>query len=407
MAGLLLNSGQTFNENVMPKLNIRSAAYAPYLDKYMVRVPKLGTREIWFNEKYTNDIVQLNGAYTAGGGTLVFDAPTASKPYQITQGATHVKTKSGSAVYKITDWNSGTNTATISLVYGSDANIADNTELFLAYYDEYAADFGDNGDEVQFATSDINYPTISYRRLKSGDANEEGKLVDVGVNDANIRSQEKKFYVSARRQFERDLFYNTKTEGSNPATRQSNKISSGLNSLAGGLAGTISAQGGSVPDNTGSTAITEDGLTDDVEFIRKAGGFNDLLDMQRNEDGLNVVDLYLSEERLSDLQKIVKPERAENQKSLSAQTGGVFGSWTTRFIAGGAEVRCHVSSGVIPNQYFMIPAGAEIEHKFMYYFDKINIGKTGHNTKCMYASIFTTCVPNAFTMVNRINIADA
>ena len=406
MATLSLNSGQTFNEKVSSKLNIKSAVYTPYLDKYFTRVQKLGSREVWLNEKYTNDIVQLNGAFTSGGSSMTFDAPTSSKPYQITPNVTHVKTKDGDAIWKITAWNSGTYVATISLAFGTDENVADNTELYLVSYDSYGADFGTDGDEVQFATSDINYPSIIYRRLKSADGNEENRFEDIGINEATIAHQEKKFFVSVKRQLERDLLYNTKTEGTSPATRQSNKISSGLSSLAGGLAQFINAAGGRVEDNS-AAAISEDNLISDVEFIREQGGFTDLMNFNRDESNLDIVNLFCTEKRLSDLQKVVKTERKENQLSLSAQVNGRFGAWTHEFIAGGAVVRVYVSSGVLPSDYFMIPEGADIQHKFMYFFDKVEIGKTGHNRKCMYATLFTTCVQNAFTMVRRTNIGDA
>lgn len=405
MSILTLNSGQTFNENVNPQLDIKAAFYTPYLNKHKSMVGTLGSREIWFNEALSNNTVVLNGAYTAGSGTMTFDAETNINPYKITENVTHVKTQDDSAVYKITTFNTTTRVATISLAFGSDASLADNTELYLAKYDRYGADFGvtNEGDTLQFTTSDINYPTFIYERIKSADGNEERRWTDVGFSEATIYHQEDKLYAQHVLQIERDLFYSTKTEGSSAATRQGNKLSSGLDSRAGGLAGFINAQGGRVVDNTSTLPVSEADIITDVEFIRDVGGLTYFLNFERGENQMAEIDLYCSEKTLSDINKFIRLERDE--KALSGQTNGQFGSWAHRLIANGAYVNVYSTSGVKDNDYFMIPSMANIEHKFNYYFDKILIGKTGHNVKCMYASSYTTCVPNAFTMVHRKNLA--
>ena len=405
MGILTLNTGSTFNENVSPILDIKSAIYTPYLNKYKKMVAKMGSREVWFNEALSNNVVQLNGAYTAGSGTMTLDAPTTRNPYKVTENVTHIKTQDDAAVYKITAFNTSTYIATIVLVWGSDSSLADNVELYLGKYDRYAAEYGvvNEGDELQFSTSDINYPTFIYDRLKSADGNEDGRWVDVGMNEASIAHQEDKLYAQLLLQLERDLFYSTKTEGSNPATRQANKLTAGLDSRMGGLSGFVLAQGGRIVDNTSVTPVSEADIISDVEYIREAGGLTSFLDFERNESQLGEIDMWVHEVTLSDIQKFIRLERDE--KALSKQVNGDFGSWAIRLIANGAYVNVRSTSGVKRNDYFMTPANADIEHKFLYFFDKIMIGKTGHNEKCMYGTAVTSKVANGFTMVQRKNLA--
>lgn len=403
MAMLTLNSGSQFQENVSPKLDIKAAFYTPYLNKYRILVPQIGSREIFFNEFLSNNVVTLDSAYTASSGTMVLEASTNINPYKVTENVTHFKTKDGAAVYKVTAWNSGTRTATITLVNGSDSSLADETELYLVKYDTYGTDFGTgNGDELQFSTSDINYPTFIYERIKSADGNEDGKFTDVGMNEATISHQEKKMYAQHVLQLERDLFYNVKAAGTGAATRQSNTITSGLDSFSGGLAQFIAASG-RVVDNASATPISESDIITDVEYIREVGGLTNYMNYERGENQMSEIDLYCSEASLSDINKFIRLERDE--KALSAQTNGQFGSWGTRLIANGAYVNVKVSSGVKTRDYFMVPAGAEIEHKFMYFWDKIAIGKTGHNQKYMYVTGYNTLPRNAGTMVHRKNTA--
>lgn len=405
MAMMTLNSGQTFQEKVDPRLDIKAAFYTPFLNRYKMMVGEMPTRSIFLNESLSNNQVALNGAYTAGSGTMTLAASTNLNNYQITEGSTHIETTDGAAVYKILTFNTSSKVATIQLTNGSDASLASGVTMNLAQYDRYAAEYGvtNEGDNVPFSTSDINYPSFIYQRLKAGDLNENRSFTDIGWSEANISHQENKKYAQLMLQLERNLFYSTKTEGSSPATRQGNKISSGLDSKAGGLAGFISAQGGRVADNTSTSPVSEADIISDVEFVRSVGGLTQFLNFDRNENQMAEIDLYCHESILGDINKFVRLERDE--KALSAQKNGEFGSWATRLIAGGAYVNVYSSSGPKTVDYFMIPSGINFEALFVSYFKKILIGKTGANTKCMYETIYTLNAPNAYTCVHRKNLA--
>lgn len=405
MAQMTLNSGQTFTEKVDPRLDIKAAFYTPFLNKYKMMVSEIPTRSIFLNESLSNNQVTLSGAYTAGSGTMTFAASTSLNPYQITENSTHVETTDGAAVYKILTFNTSTRVATIQLVFGSDSSLAISTILNLAQYDSYAAEYGvtNEGDNVPYSTSDINYPSFIYQRLKSGDLNESRGFTDIGWSEAQIAHQENKKFAQLQLQLERNLFYSTKTEGSNAATRQSNKISAGLNSKSGGLAGFINAQGGRVIDNTSTTPVGEADIIADVEAIRSIGALTEFLNFSRNENQMAEIDLYCSDAILGDINKFIRLERDE--KALSAQKNGEFGSWATRLIAGGAYVNVYVSSGVKNTDYFMIPSGINFEAQFVSYFKKIMIGKTGANTKVMYETIYTLTAANAFCCAHRKNLA--
>lgn len=400
---LTLNTGSTFQEGIKPQIEILAAQYTPYLNKYRT-MTKIGSREIWYNESLSNNKVTLDSAYTAGSGSMVLEAPTLLNPFKVTANVTRIESQDGSAVWKVTAWNSGTNTATITLEYGSDANQADATVLYMTKYDTYGADFGSgDGDELQFSTTDINYPTFIYHRIKSASGNEEGKFLTVGVDEAQISHQEKKLYTQNIVQLERNLFYSVKAAGSSPATRQSNTITAGLNSKAAGLATLINGQGGRVVDNTSTSAVSEADIIADIEYVREVGGLTNMMSFDRGENNMGVVDIYCSEKTLSDINKFVRLER--DQKALSSQTNGVFGSWSTRLIGNGCYANITVTSGVKDNDYFIVPANADIKHKFIYFFDKVQIGKTGHNEKLMYVTGYTTCAANAFSFVHRKNLA--
>lgn len=400
---LNLNTGKTFAEQVKPYINILSPTYTPYMNKYKTMVSEFGSRLIWFNESLSDNVVKLDASYTAGAGTMVLQAATNKNPYQVTEGITHLETTDGAAVYKVTAWNSGTRTATISLVKGSDGSLADTTELYIAQYGEAGEDFGADSDNLQFSFTDINYPTFIYHRLKSADVNEEGKFSNVGVDEAVISHHERKKYVQNLKQIERNLFYSVKAAGTGPATREGNTITAGLNSKTGGLAQVIASQGGQVTDHSHGTPISEDLLIRNVEYIRSTGALTELMSNTRDENTLNMIDCYTTEEGLSDMNKFVRFER--DDKALSAQTNGEFGTWATVFNVGGAKVRVGVTSGVRGRDLFMLPAQADIEVPFIYFFDEILIGKTGHNTKKMYVTAFNQKVCNAFTMTHDKNLA--
>lgn len=404
MTFLNLNVGQTFNEQVRPVLDILSAQYTPYLNKYKAMVGSMGSRKIWFNETLSNQIVTLNGAYTAGSGTMTLSAATNANPYKVTEGVTRIETQDGAATYKVVTWNSSTLVATIALEFGSDSSLATAVDLYLGKGGTVGEDFGNgDGDELQFATSDINYPSVIYHRLKSADPNEEGKWTTVGIDEARISHHERKLYIQNLQQLERNLFYSTRAAGTSASSRQSNTITAGLNSHAGGLAQFINAQGGRVADNSSATPINEDDIISDVQFIRERGGLTNMMSVDRSENQLREVDLYCSETTLGDINKFIRLERDE--KALSGQVNGQFGTWATRLIANGAYVNVHVSTGVKNRDYFMLPATSAISHDFLYFFDEVSIGKTGHNEKKMYVSLFTTEVPNATSMVQRKNLS--
>jgi hypothetical protein len=405
MAELTLTTGQTFDEGVASTLDILSATYTPYLNKYRYMVGSMGSREIWYNEILSKNEVTLASAYTAADGQMTLNVATNANDFKITPNITYIETTDGSLVFPITAYNTGTGVATLgTLAFGSDANVASGTTLRLTKYGTYGEDFGSSGgDEFQLSKTDINYPTFIYHRLQSADGNEENKWDTVGMNEAQIAHIEKKFYVQNLKQLEGGLFYSVKAAGSGAATRQGNTITSGLDSKAAGLNTFISANGGRTPDNGSVTPVSEKDIIKDVEFMRDTGALTDLMSFDRNEGQLGEVDMYVSEATLGDINKFIRLERDE--KALSAQANGVFGSWGTRLIANGAYVNVKVSSGVKDNDYFMMAANADIKHKFIYFFDKVNIGKTGHNTKCMYVTGYTTCPANSNAMVHRKNIA--
>lgn len=402
MAILTLNTGQTFQEGITPVIDVKSAIYTPYTNKHRVLSSNVGSREIWYNKLLAKDKVTLSADYTAGG-TMTFQAPTNSNDFVITPNVTHVETTDGSQVHLITAYNTATRVATLQLAFGSDANLGTGVELYLTKYDTYGSDFGDNGgDEFQLSKTDINYMSFLYDRLQAADGNEQNKLVTVGVNEAQIAPHEREFFAQRMRQVERNLFYSVKAAGTGGSTRQGNTVTSGLDSKCAGLNTLISAAGGIVTDNQSDTPVSEAGIIADVEAIRETGALTTMLDFERNEDQAMDIDMYVSEKTLGDINKFIKLERDE--KALSAQRGGVFGSWATRLLANGANVNVTVSSGVKDNDYFMIPATADIKVKFMFFYDKIEIGKTGHNKKCMYATAFTQTPMNANTFVHRKNL---
>lgn len=405
MTFLRYNSGSTFQEQIKPGIDILSPTYTPYLNKYKTMVGSMGSRLIWFNESLSDNIVKLDTAYTAGSGSVTLQATTTLNPYKITEGVTHLETRDGAAVYKVVTWNSSTRVATITLEFGSDSSLADETELYISQYGEYGEDFGSgDGDELAFSSTDINYPTFVYHRLKSADGNEEGKFQNIGTDEAVMSWHERKKFIQNVKQLERNAFYSVKAAGNSAATRQGNTISAGLKSKSGGLAQTISSGGGQVTDWSSGTPISEDLIISNVEYIRSTGALTELMSTERGENNMGEIDLYCAEETLSDINEFIKLER--DDKALSAQTNGQFGSWATRLIANGAYVNVKVTSGCKRRDVFMLPANAQIEVPFIYFFDEVMIGKTGHNQKKMFVSAFNHEIHNAYAMTHDKNLAN-
>ena len=135
---LISNNAATFDSqsaevSILTELIKSSRVYAPAVKNHSKRVNATGSRIEWFDQNLGNGIVTLNGAYTAASGTMTFDVSSLAFPYQIKPGVHQVKTKNGGATYNILAFNATTGVASVQFAagLGTDANIADNVELFL------------------------------------------------------------------------------------------------------------------------------------------------------------------------------------------------------------------------------------------------------------------------------------
>jgi hypothetical protein len=399
---LTFNDSFTSKEYVYPDIVRSSRVYAPILMNHMDGVSKYNSKIQWFQQAISQGSVTLNGAYTAGGTTMTVDAPSNFSPFdtEIKPGMSQLVTQDGSARYDITAANAAFTSLTISLANGTDANLADNTKLFISRRGDIGEDFGVQND-ISTATTDYNYITSFNHTISIANPVADGSFETFGENELSYSRQLENLYPTIVRNVERGLIKDTRIEGSSAKTGAGFTRTSGTGSQAGGIVSFVSS-GGGYTVSSGSAALTEDTLITDIENLRDRGAFTNPSSMERNYGG-DTCDAYISPAVLGDLNKLVRLERPA-EKTLSAQTNGKFGTFVSQFIVDGVLVSFYLSDGMADNEVLYIPKKEYIQAKIMRMAEEQPELPNGDNTKRMYATTYSLCVKAPWILGHRTNL---
>lgn len=357
----IASGAQTF-DSLAAKLQVIDALVktsnlnAPILTDYMSPVGELGSRTEWFDQALPTGKVVLASAYTAGSGTIVLSAPTIINNYTIKPGITQLQTTGSTPlIFTVNAWNSATNTATVTVTSGSDANIASGSNLYLTRSNAMGSSF-DVISDTYYATSDFNYLENFFHQIIIANPQKEGRIT-THVNENTFANQLENLMPEIIRTLEVKALKNSRGAGTGGATRNGNIIQSGNGSTSGGILAAMQARSGYV--TASSAPISEDLLETDMIQLRNRGAFT-TIDKRVREFGLGVCNAYCSEATFGDVNKLVRLERAPDAFfALSEKKGGLAGTFATAYIANGVIVNFKISQAIEDNEILYIPQRAE------------------------------------------------
>lgn len=403
---LLSNGTATFDSQaakleVLESLVKTSRVYAPVLQDHMTMKSETGSRIEWFDQNLGNGSVTLNGAYTAGAGTMTIDASSLVAPYSIKVGVHQLQTTSNSAIYNITDYNSSTNVLTIALDQGTDANLADNTELWLIRNSNIGEDAGSHND-VSYATSDYNYLSNFSFTIKIANMNQNGQLM-YHFDEITFENQLENNVPEAIRTLERRALKDYRVQGTGATARNSNTVQSGNGSRAGGII-TLANARGLYTASSGSAALSEDILETDIRTLRQRGAFTKMSTRTR-EFGMSYCKVYCNETTLSDLNKLVRIQRApEAFFAQSDKNGGTAGTFTRAIQVNGVILEFCPSDGMADNELFYVPQDDLIEVRVVRMLEEQPKLDRGDNSIKLFSVTYTVIVKSPWLLGHRTNL---
>lgn len=396
-----LYDSQAAKLEILESLVKTSRVYAPILQNHMKMVSTTGSRIEWFDQNLGNNSVTLSSAYTAGAGSMVISASSLVTPYSIKVGIHQLMTQSGSAVYNITNYNSSTNTLTIVLDQGSDANIASGTTLWLIRNSQVGEDFGAQSD-VQAVTSDYNYISNFSFTVKIANPNKNGQL-SYHFEDLTFENQLQNNIPEAIRTLERRIVKDFRVQGTGAVSRNGNTIQAGNGSRSGGIIALANARG-LYTASSGSSAISEDILETDMIALRQRGAFTTINERTRDM-GLNYCKVYCNETTLGDVNKLTRILRApEAAFGVSDKIGGKLGTFATHVLANGVVDEFFPSDGLADNELLYVPQDDLIEVRILRMMEEQEPLYNGDNEVRMYNVTFATTVKSPWLLGYRSNL---
>lgn len=375
--------------------------YAPIFQTYMKVKSKSGSRIEWFDQNLGNGNVTLSSAYTSGSGSMVITAPSVVAPYSIKINVHQVQTQNGSAVYNITNYNSGTNTLTVSLAAGADANLANGTTLFLTR----AAELGGNASsdpDLTTVTSDFNYISNYQFTLKLANPNKNGQL-SYHYDDLTFANQLENYMPEAIRTIERRIVKDFRTLGTGSTTRNSNTIQSGNNSRAGGIVNLANARG-LYTASSGSVALNEDILTTDMITLRDRGAFSKVSDKARAM-GKAYCKAFCTNATLGDVNKLIRIGRDPSAFfGAGDKFGGTAGTFGNMIIADGVAIEFLPSDGMADNEILYVPDDDCIEIPVIRFMEEQEPIPGGDNETRVYSTTYSAVVKSPWKLGYRSNL---
>lgn len=403
---LLSNGTATFDSQaakleVLGSLVKTSKVYAPVFQEYMEMKSETGSRIEWFDQNLGNGSVTLNGAYTAGAGSMTIDASSLVAPYSIKVGVHQLQTTNNSAIYNITAYDSGTNSLTITLDQGTDASLADNTELWLIRNSDIGEDAGSHSD-VAYATSDYNYLSNFSFSIKIANMNQNGQL-SYHFDEITFENQLQNNVPEAIRTIERRCLKDYRVQGTGATTRNSNEIQSGNGSRAGGII-TLGNARGMYTASTGSAALSEDILETDIRTLRQRGAFT-TMNARTREFGMSYCKVYCNEVTLSDLNKLVRIQRApEAFFAQSDKNGGTAGTFTRAIQVNGVILEFCPSDGMNDSELLYVPQDDLIKVRVVRMLEEQPRLDRGDNAIKMFSVTYSVVVKSPWLLGHRSNL---
>jgi hypothetical protein len=332
---------------------------------------------------------------------MVISASSLAAPYQIKVGVHQVQTQSGSATYNITAYSSSTNTLTITLAQGTDANLASGTTLFLIRATELGGNVASDPDLVT-VTSDFNYLSNYSFTIKLANPNKNGQL-SYHYDDLTFANQLENFMPEAVRSIERRIVKDVRTAGTGAAARNSNIIQSGNNSRAGGIINLANARG-LYTASSGSVALNEDILTTDMLTLRERGAFAKVSDKAR-QMGKAYCKAYCTNATLGDVNKLIRIGRDPSAFfGQSDKFGGTAGTFGNIIIADGVAIEFLPSDGMADNEILYVTDDDTIEIPVIRFMEEQEPVPGGDNETRMYTVTYSTVVKSPWKLGYRSNL---
>ena len=331
---------------------------------------------------------------------MLFDAPTLRDPYAIKVGINQLMTQNGSALYDITDFNTSTYTATITLAQGSDANIADDTKLYLLRNSSIGEDFGSQSD-VFYATSDYNYLSNFSYTIRIGNPQRKGQI-SYHIQEMTFDNQLENNIPDAIRNLERRIVKDFRVQGTGAASRNSNTIQAGNGSRSGGILTLANARG--LYTASVSVPISEDLLETDMIELRNRGAFTTINDRTRAYQS-SYCKAYCSESTLADINKVIRLQRVpEAFFDAADKMGGTAGTFGSAFLVNGVIVEFFVSDGISDSELLYVPREDLVEVKLLRMLEEQQELPGGDNEVRMYNCTYQTRVKNPWLLGSRTNL---
>ena len=398
---LTYNDSLLNKEYVYPDIVRSSRVYAPFLMNHMKGVSKYNSKMQWFQQAISQGTVTISSNYTASDATISVTAPSNYSPFdtEIKANVSQLVTQDGSLRFNVTAVNGTFTVLTVSVASGTDTNLAAGTKLFISRRGDIGDDFGTQND-ISTATTDYNFITSFSHTLKIANPIADGSFENFGENELSFSRQLENLYPTVIRNMERGLLKDSRIEGANPKSGAGFTRTAGTGAQAGGLVSFISS-GGGYTISSGLAALTESTLITDMGNLRDRGAFTNPSAMERSYGG-DTCDAYISPATLGDINKLVRLER--DDKALSAQENGKFGTFVTQVIADGVLVSFYLSDGIADNEVIYIPKKEYIEAKVMRLAEEQPELPGGDNTKKMFATTFSLCVKAPWILGHRTNL---
>lgn len=376
----------------------------PIFSNYMKPIQSSGSRVEWFDQALKVTRVSLSSTHTSGSGSFVLTTSGLTNQYVVIPGVTQIMFNAGTARFNVTNWNSATSTATVTLDQGSDATLASGQYVRLIRNTPVGEDWKANNDSI-YATSDYNYFSNFSYTVKIANPNKNKQFTHY-IDEISFDNQLENNVPEAMKILEFRALKDFRYAGTGGATRNSNTIQGGNGSSAGGIL-TLGAARSMYTVSAGSAVLTEDILETDMIELRSRGAFSKVTDTQRNTS-MSVVKAYVTENTLGYINKNIRLMRApEAFFGESQKTNGMAGTFASSYYINGVKVEFQVSEGLEDNEIFYVPREDLIEIQVLRMLEEQPSFPGGDNEARMYNCTFSTAVKNPWLLGYRSNLVAA
>ncbi|NQY78960.1 MAG: hypothetical protein HRT47_01460 [Candidatus Caenarcaniphilales bacterium] len=396
---LSINDAVTQKELVYPEIVKTSRVWAPVLMDHMGSVSKIGSKSQWFQQAISQGFVTLSAPYTIGDSTVSVDAPSNYNPFdtEIKDGVSVLSTTDGSYKMSITDHNGTFTSFDVSNKNGTPADLPAGTKLYIQRDAEVGSGFGSNND-TSVSKTDFNFFTNFDHDIRIANPIKDGRFEHFGANELDFANQEENLLPTVIRQLEQRVIKDSRIEGSNPITGAGMTRTSGNGAQAGGIYHYINA-GGGYTMTSGTSALTEGTLEQDMIALRKRGAFTNMSSYDRSYAYSNC-DAIISETTLSDIQSQIRLQR-ENAQGADGGLGSDLAPFAK---VNGVKVNFKVSDGMEDNEVLYITDKQKIKVDVLRLFEQESEWVDGDSTVRKYVTTVTTSIKAPWTLGYRTNL---